>query len=164
MKGQKLVFLILALILPVGIFVFLKVFGRNEFHVPVMHEQIAEHPADCEFEYSTPYVVHDSVATLLTINYDDSLYLIYFQPSLSVQVKRVSVEFATDPMRIISPEELSALSVDHEILRKCVLLMPSPQSIALVDNRRRIRGYYDGTDRDDVDRLIVEMKIILKRY
>jgi hypothetical protein len=164
MKGRKLVFLLLALILPVAIFIFLKVFGRNEFHVPVMHEQTVEHAADCGFEYSAPYLIHDSVATFLKISHADSLYVIYFQPSLSVQVKRVSVEFASDPIGILSPRELSEVHVDQEILRKCILLMPSPHSIALLDNRRRIRGYYDGTDRDDVDRLIVEMKIILKRY
>ena len=164
MKGRKLVFLLLALILPVGIFIFLKVFGRNEFHVPVMHEKTAEVPLDCGFEYSAPYLIHDSVATLLKINHADSLYVIYFQPSLSVQVKRVSVEFAGDPIGIVSPGELSALNVDQENFWKCVLLMPSAHSVALIDHRRRIRGYYDGTDRDDIDRLIVEMKIILKRY
>jgi hypothetical protein len=37
-------------------------------------------------------------------------------------------------------------------------------SVALVDHKNRIRGYYDGKDRDEVDRLIVEMKIILKQY
>ena len=32
----------------------------------------------------------------------------------------------------------------------------------LVDSKRRIRGYYSGTDREDVDRLITEMKILLQ--
>lgn len=32
----------------------------------------------------------------------------------------------------------------------------------LVDSQRRIRGYYSGTDREDVDRLVTEMKILLQ--
>jgi len=43
-------------------------------------------------------------------------------------------------------------------------LMDAGSSIALVDHLGRIRGYYRGDDRDEVDRLIVEMKIILKQY
>jgi protein SCO1 len=34
------------------------------------------------------------------------------------------------------------------------------EKFILVDKNRRIRGYYDGTDREEVDRLIVEMKIL----
>jgi hypothetical protein len=42
--------------------------------------------------------------------------------------------------------------------------MSGDTSVALVDHKNRIRGYYDGIDRDEADRLIVEMKIILKQY
>ncbi len=34
----------------------------------------------------------------------------------------------------------------------------------LIDKEKRIRGFYDGTNREEVDRLIVEMKILLKSY
>ncbi len=34
--------------------------------------------------------------------------------------------------------------------------------LVLVDSQRRIRGYYSGTDREDVDRLVTEMKILLQ--
>jgi hypothetical protein len=42
--------------------------------------------------------------------------------------------------------------------------MPPDSAVTIVDNQNRIRGYYDATDRDEVDRLIVEIKIILKQY
>lgn len=35
------------------------------------------------------------------------------------------------------------------------------EKFILVDSQKRIRGYYNGTDRKDVDRLITEMKILL---
>lgn len=41
------------------------------------------------------------------------------------------------------------------------IINPSDRFI-LVDSQRRIRGYYSGTDREDVDRLITEMKILLQ--
>lgn len=34
--------------------------------------------------------------------------------------------------------------------------------LILVDSQRRIRGYYSGTDREDVDRLVTEMKILIQ--
>lgn len=37
-----------------------------------------------------------------------------------------------------------------------------PDRFVLVDSQRRIRGYYGGTDPQDVDRLITEMKILLE--
>lgn len=36
--------------------------------------------------------------------------------------------------------------------------------LVLVDKERRIRGYYDGTDEKEVDRLILETKILLHEY
>ena len=63
----------------------------------------------------------------------------------------------------------------HELVR-CGFILPVQQSlteggvvdyshsdkVVLVDSQRRIRGYYSGTDREDVDRLITEMKILLE--
>jgi protein SCO1/2 len=36
--------------------------------------------------------------------------------------------------------------------------------LVLVDKERRIRGYYNGTDEKEVDRLILETKILLHEY
>lgn len=38
------------------------------------------------------------------------------------------------------------------------------QNFALVDKERHIRGYYDGTDSNDVSRLITDIKTLLKEY
>lgn len=35
------------------------------------------------------------------------------------------------------------------------------EKLVLVDQNKRIRGYYDGTDREDVDRLVAEIGILL---
>jgi protein SCO1/2 len=63
----------------------------------------------------------------------------------------------------------------HELVR-CGFILPVQQydtedgtvdyshsdKVILVDSKRRIRGYYSGTDREDVDRLITEMKILIE--
>lgn len=36
--------------------------------------------------------------------------------------------------------------------------------LILVDREGRIRGYYDGVSRDDVDKLILEIKVLLQEY
>jgi protein SCO1/2 len=36
------------------------------------------------------------------------------------------------------------------------------EKLILVDQDRHIRGYYDGTDPKEVDRLILETKILLR--
>lgn len=66
-------------------------------------------------------------------------------------------------------------SAIHELVR-CGFILPVQQydteggvadyshsdKVVLVDSQRRIRGYYSGTDREDVDRLITEIKILLE--
>ena len=164
MKGKKAILLTLALLLPVAVFIFLKIFGRNEFQVPVLHqEQNIDVPENCNFQYTSPYRVADSVIANIGLNKKDSLYVFYFDPSLNTAMKRVSVEFAGASLRIVSATDFSG-DTDLSVMRQCVLLMKSPASVALLDHRNLIRGYYDGTDRDEVDRLIVEIKIILKQY
>lgn len=38
------------------------------------------------------------------------------------------------------------------------------QNFALVDKDKRIRGYYDGTDEKDVDKLIAEINVLIQEY
>jgi hypothetical protein len=164
MKGKKILFLFLALFSPVVVFVFLKMFGKNEFQVEVLYQKGGiEAPAHCGISYSTPYRIADSVMSGLGANNNDSLFVLYFDPSQESSMTRVSVEFKQDPLQVISVHD-SSLHVDVAFVRDCILLMPRDSSVALVDNMHRIRSYYDGRDRDEVDRLIVESKIILRKY
>lgn len=164
MKAKKILFLFLALLFPVVIFLFLKAFGKNEFEVPVLHEQADfVRPSDCAFEYPTPYRVADSLIGKLRVNDRDSLFVFFFNDAEEGGMNRVRVEFRDDPVQVISPGDIPE-SIDRRFLSECVLLMPKESSVTVVDHARRIRGYYRGGDRKDVDRLIVEMKIILKQY
>lgn len=164
MTFRKLLFLFLALLLPVSIFIFLKLFGRNEFNVPVRHgEGAIAAPSHCPFEYNVPYTLPDSVFTTLNLNRNDSLFVFYFDEALNIPLRRISGEFSDAPVSLVNPVNMR-LNDFGPLLKDCILLMQGDTSVALVDHKRRIRGYYVGADRDEVDRLMVEMKIILKQY
>lgn len=120
-------------------------------------------PANCDLQYTVPYRVPDSVIKTAGLNGKDSLYVFYFDSLLNTAMKRVSVEFPGASVKVVSPSTF-ADRTDLGILQECILLMKEGTSVALVDHKSRIRGYYDGKDRDEVDRLIVEIEIILKQY
>ena len=164
MSGKKLLFLFLALLLPVVIFIFLKTFGQNEFQVPILHQDsIPARSSDCNVRYTMPYHIPESVMARLGANGRDSLYVVYFDESQRAAMTRISVEFEGDPISVIAAAK-AVPAPDVQALKKCFLLMEEQTSVTIIDHKLRIRGYYDGSDRDEVDRLIVEMKIILKKY
>lgn len=162
MKGKKSLFLFLALLFPVAIFIFLKIFGRNEFAVPLLHEEEVNAPPECNFEYRVPYRIADSLRTRFGMNDGNHLFVVYLEESQQPAVNRVSEEFRGNPVAMIDAGRDTSLT--PETFRSCVLLMAKDENLALVDSEGRIRGYYDGDDRDEVDRLIVEAKIILNKY
>lgn len=164
MKGKKILFLTLALLLPVVIFIFLKMFGRNEFSVPPLYQEgELTSPGNCNFNYKTPYTIPDTINAQLQLNPKDSLHVIYFEPAISAQLKRVSAEFSSARIQIIAPTDLAGIK-DIEGIKECILLMTAEQSVILIDNRKRIRGYYEASDRDEMDRLMIELNVILKRF
>jgi hypothetical protein len=164
MNGKKTVFLFLALLLPVGVFLFLKFFGKNRFDVPVLFE--SELPAAthaCGVHYTLPYRVPDSVAAPLFQANDPGLILLSFSPEREYQA-RLTSEMAAGDLKIIQATDTVFRAMDFNFVRNCIFLLDAPFDLVLLDRQRRIRGQYTAADRDEVDRLIVELKIILEKY
>jgi hypothetical protein len=184
MNIKKPILLFLALLLPIAIFVFLKFFGQNEFEVPPLFVDKIEQPAGCEgFTYIIPYGIPDSIATTIQCSGEDSISLVVFidpssnQQEMSIQLNRIFTEFSKEKFKvvaladkaienIISTDKRFILSVEpaNKILRHCVFLLNEENNTVLLDSKRRIRGHYTLTNREEADRLILEMKIILKQY
>ncbi|MFZ6008864.1 MAG: hypothetical protein ACOYXT_00835 [Bacteroidota bacterium] len=164
MSGKKIFLLFCALVLPIGIFIFLKFFGKNEFAVkPLFVDEAPVGAADCA-PVSLPYHVPDSILQNI-IRINDSLAIVYFesaQPAAGAkaQLERITVEFANDPLNII---EL-APSAEQERKKKCVFFLSGINDLVLVDQKGLIRGHYTANDREEVDRLNTEISIILKKY
>lgn len=164
MNSKKILFLFLALLLPVVVFLFLKGFGKNEFNVPPMFQDVIESPEGCtSFEYTTPYIISDSIMDRLSWNKHDSLTLIVFNDTSeeaskkkSIQIDRLRVEFPTEKLNVITSTEVT--------FKSCIFLLKAEDNAVMMDSKRRIRGQYNLTDLDEADRLIMEIRIILKKY
>lgn len=162
--NKKGIFLFLALLLPVLIYVFLKLFGKNEFNVEPLFQdsKVAVDRKDCG-PISFPYKISaDVLNTIITAN--DSLALICFDgldEDSKKEFPRLKEELRTDPIRItITDPGTESQSKWYE----CIFIMSQPSDMVLVDRKGTIRGQYESSDRDEIDRLKTEITIILKRY
>ncbi len=183
---KKLVFLFLALLLPVLIFLFLKSFGKNEFEVPVLFTDSVEVSQACSsFSYATPYTLNDSILTTLAWNKTDSFTVVILMDSVKkntherlIQAGRLTTAFAQQPLSVVlvqvqpvqPPVSVLVRTVqvseyEFEVIRNCVLLLVPDQDAVVVDARHRIRGQYNLLKREDADRMIMqELNILFKRY
>jgi hypothetical protein len=185
---KKLLFLFLALLLPILIYFFLKSFGRNEFEVPVLFADSVTAPVACNaYSYKAPYLITDSVLQKISWNSTDSLTIIVFddqnkanQHERKISMTRIFDQFKTEPLKVIhiynsTPHlevnlnnRLDRMDVEEEEfnrLRNCVFLLSSDSDAVIIDYKKRIRGQYNLTKRDDADRMIMqEMNILFKRY
>lgn len=165
MTGKKVI-LIIALILPIGIFMFLKFFGKNQFDVQPLFQEKTD-VADCAGEYEFPYVIPDSISHQWSINEYELTVIPFVHNDNStdnetlIQIRRIEEEFSGYPIQIRQIEGNDALT---QKTKSCVLLMPEKTSVVLIDKSGSIRGQYDGSSLEEMDRLMVEMKIILKKY
>jgi len=167
--NKKFVYLFLALLLPALIFVFLKYFGKNEFNIPVYYENgIDSVSVSCGGDYSKPYVLPDSV--LLAIEATSKpAQVIVFEPTQATQIELNRLtdifnqrEFTKAEVKVQEGTGVSAARYRRWI--SCIFFIKKPYNAVLVDDQNRIRGYYTLDSREEMDRLILEMQILLKRY
>src|SRR5882672_9775545 len=82
MIKKKVIFLFLALLLPIAVFIFLKSFGKNEFAVQPLFQDSVSVPIGCSsFSYPVPYVTPDTVLAQVFHEINDSLALLVFDDS-----------------------------------------------------------------------------------
>jgi len=184
---KKSILLFLALLLPAIVFIFLKFFGKNEFTVAALFQDTVQFPSNCNgITYTIPYTIADSV--LSTVQWSaKGISLVIIEDSSSenqkeqsIQIKRVWLEFVKDSLNSVlltedaaerqiiqSQEMLTLVHVEHEDLlkfRTCIFLLENQKNAVLIDSMKRILGQYDITDREDTDRLMLELKILFKKY
>lgn len=162
MQGKKAIFLGLALLLPVGIFIFLKMFGKNEFDVPALYQQEAPPPsANCVMEYKSPYIIPDSIMLKVRAAGQADFFLVVFSSDdLSSRIKQ---EINPAEITFVKASDLVA-EVNIPTVKECAFILRSNADLALIDKDGKMRGVYTSTNRDDVDRLILETEILLKKY
>jgi hypothetical protein len=117
--------------------------------------------AECPFVYSKPYTLHDSIFSKFN-NEKHFVMLITLDSGNEARknFERLKTEVGTSQYDfvVLKPGDL------NDQLISCVLLVKKPWTTVLIDEQKRIRGYYTPNTLEEGDRLIVEMKILLKRY
>jgi hypothetical protein len=182
MNKVKSLVLVLALALPVGIFLFLKFFGKNEFEVrPLFIDEFpSDLPSDCGYQLTLPYVIPDSILSRLAWNTSDSLTLFSLNPEIGKPLysDRLLSNYKPNLLKVIIIQDgtweplagsvkLESIVIAEAVLtnyKNCFLFVSEPNDLILVDHRGRIRGYYQLSNREEFDRLLMEINIILKQY
>ena len=169
---KKVLYLFLALLLPGLIFVFLKYQGKNEFTVPIFYEEGITIPGGCGFPDSMRVFSFDKpgrIDSALRILWkmDKEVNVLVF-PDAKLDFNKIKIaideEMGEDQVWFYEANSLTRDMQGLEWLKKCEFLMKDPFQSALIDKQGRIRGYYDLRKRDEVDKLRVELKILLKKY
>ena len=175
---KKSVLLFLALLLPVSIFLFLHFFGRNEFDILVYYQTATAEIPDCSIDFQFPYKIDKTSVAL------NGTSIVFFASGLSsdqfkesvFQLERISNEFENNPPQlfiILQPKDsLSLLTIPNVIImdrkaydmeQRCIFLT-NGNRLVLVDSVHQIRGLYAMATLKEVDRLILELKILFKEY
>jgi protein SCO1/2 len=187
---KKGIFLFLLILLPVLIFLFLKGFGRNEFSIPVYYEQglgdSLSTPcldrAKQQYYVQSPFSAAGKIKIIHFERVDGPLTLFRME-----ELERVQDVFGEDPevelvtsvngvsMKVQEIEDYSARVFFNDAfwkrqeldstawaeLKYCDVAMSDLDNrVVLVDKQNRIRGYYNITERDETDRLILELRIL----
>ena len=167
---KKLLLLVLALFVPVVIYLFLQSFGENQYQLSILYQDEVPQYAGCK-EVSAPYrlpkayyegVEYDAILIDVRlgdknagfINNELARVRQYFgDPAFQYKL------FGVDGQGEI-PERYSTQSDLIENVR-CILLYETNNSfITLVDKQGRIRSYFDSSKKQEFDRLITEIEIL----
>jgi hypothetical protein len=163
MVSKKTIFLFLALILPTCIFLFLKFFGRNEFTVdPFYVDVVPERAEGCTAVVDLPYSIPDSIMAQLPEENAELIFVKFgdFKGESANQIRRIKEEFTKDPVALLS---LPA-TPKSDYWRNCVFFLKEPFDAVMIDRHGVIHGQYSSADREEIDRLITEVSILLKKY
>lgn len=169
MKGKGILFLLVALVLPSAIFVFLKMFGKNEFAVEPLYQVAPKEgvPTECG-KVNFPYKVPHDMAPFHHAQAQNSFVLVSLGEKMDKdsekQLKRMYEEFGDSTVETFYRRYYYQDKAKEDAYRKCVLLMPESTNTILMDTTGTIRGQYNMSDREDVDRMLTELTIVLKKY
>lgn len=187
---KKAILLFLVIGLPVIIFLFLKAFGNNEFTIPVYYEQGLGDSLSTPCLNRSPqqYIVANDLVpkgALKVIHFErldgpvlktrlealervqdvfynqDDIMLITNLSGNTIVKKDISdydkrIQFLDQFWKV---NELDSISWAK--LKFCDVAMSAIDNrVVLVDDENKIRGYYNILERDETDRLILELRIL----
>lgn len=163
---RKFIYLFLALLLPGLVFLFLKKFGKNEFAIPTFYQHgIDSLNAICGTRYAEPYQLPDSVLQMTGWEgRPASIFLFQKGVLANNDFKRVLDSFGQKEFQVVEVDLQKMGNARSARWSSCVFMVGAQRNVVLVDSNKKIRGYYAIGSREEADRLILEMEILLKKY
>ncbi len=169
-QSVKFIILLVVLGIPALIFTFLKNFGDNRFEVEIMHQDgVSDSNLDCNFMEGQFYVP-DSILKTSPRN----KVVTFVNKTGENDFRNISVRISelfgkNIEMMLFSTQQIDSNDNQFEtrvvnnidLIANCGFVSNELNQLILVDTENRIRGYYD-RDIDEIDRLIVEIKILIE--
>ncbi len=174
---KKILFLIAALVIPSLVYIFLRGFGNNKFEIPVYYQNGLAIEG-CSLDTSTTHLVKFENYKL------QGAQLFYFPKWVNtnefyrqcerIMAKPYQVVFTAiadttlqsklgNTLVVVDEKQLFNIANCSLVLgQEVAITKPVYNQLVLVDAKKRIRGYYDGADLEDMDRLDVELDILRK--
>ena len=151
--------------LPGLIFIFLKRFGKNEFAIPVYYQHVDSLNSICGTTYRAPYTLPDSVLRKSGWKYTSATLFIFNDADQNNdEFNRIAESFTNTEYETVEITDQRLGEATYTRWTSCVFFIVPPWNVILVDDQKRIRGYYSARSRDEIDRLILEMTILLQKY
>jgi protein SCO1/2 len=157
--NKKVLYLLIALALPGLIFIFLKIFGKNHFDVPIYYKDgISDSIKECSGVHHGQYTLPDSVLIIFGYKNDAASLFVDASEIGNKELEKLKQLFK-NRLQIVSLEGVESIRLNQ--IKKCTLFLKEPWKAVLVDKQKRIRGYYAFTSLEEMDRLNVEVEILL---
>ena len=177
-KIQKVIIIISVLLAPIFVFLFLKEFGTNKFELPVYYPE--GNPITACKDYAPGHQVNAEIirehnVTLPALVYAPSLEQNEYYSDLDnvlqkfPEVNLLSISMAGSTVAGEVIQSLSFDSLAYMNFINCELILGEDQLLkqavvnkyVLLDSAGNIRGYYDCTDLEEIERLDVELDILV---
>jgi hypothetical protein len=157
--NKKIFYLLVALALPGLIFIFLKIFGKNHFDIPIYFKDgVGDASRGCEGAYQGQYILSDS-SLISFIRNSRACLFVEGSESTNKEISQLREAYRDDQLQIVSLANVDPNRLNQ--VRKCTLFLHDPWKAVLIDREKRIRGYYAFTNLEETDRLKVEIEILL---
>jgi len=161
--NKKIVYLLLALVLPVLVFVFLRNFGKNQFDIPIYYQEgVTYISSDCSVTSQGQYLLSDTSLQAIGWRHHNLLLVTDASEVERRELARACEGSDSSEVQIIDMNVVVADRLAE--WKRCSLFIRDPFKVVLIDDQKRIRGYYALNSREEIDRLEVELKILLKKY
>lgn len=168
-KALQISLLVLIFIIPVGIILFLNILGDNRYDIPVYYQEGYQVPFK---ECGTPTGRHHISER---IGYSRLNASIFFEPVggyTTTELKNINNRLTEIFHGILNINIFTTRDVGYEKVtildpgvfnnwRHCEFITDTLNQFILTDTKGKIRGYY-GLGLKDIDRLIVETKILME--